>query len=312
MIMQIQNPQNHQNFVNNNNIIQEGDEVMIYCDNDNIVSVTVKRGLTINMKHGALRHEFLIGKRYGTRLTATAGSIYALRPFPAIWTKVLKRHTQILYSPEISMIINLLDIKPGDVVCESGTGSGSLTHAFAVAVGPLGKIYTHDIETPQLEKITNEIIIHGLSDRVFPALQDVTQVGFQIQGDATAVFLDLPAPWAAITHVIKAFNRTKVCRLVSFSPCIEQAQEFCLALSEYFFINVRTVELIGTTYKAEQYSTWTITDMELSRSTKRAQRRNANNEIVKNDNNSSESNQKLFNLCTFPDKQPTQDRKSVV
>lgn len=52
-----------QNYVVNHDIIQEGDEVIIYCDSDNIVAVTVKRGITVNMKHGALRHEFLIGKR---------------------------------------------------------------------------------------------------------------------------------------------------------------------------------------------------------------------------------------------------------
>lgn len=147
------------------------------------------------------------------------------------------------------MIINLLDVTPGDVVCESGTGSGSLTHALAVAVGSTGKVYTHDIEEPQIQKITKEVKMHGLADRVFPALQDVTQLGFQVKGSATAVFLDLPAPWAAIPHVIEAFDRSKVCRLVSFSPCSEQTQEFCAALSKYYFINVRTVELIGTTYK---------------------------------------------------------------
>jgi hypothetical protein len=34
------------------------------------------------MKNGALRHEFLVGKRYGTKISATGGSVYALRPYP--------------------------------------------------------------------------------------------------------------------------------------------------------------------------------------------------------------------------------------
>jgi tRNA A58 N-methylase Trm61 len=52
-----------QTFLHNEEIIQEGDTVIIYADPENIVSVIVRRGITVNMKRGALRHEFLIGKR---------------------------------------------------------------------------------------------------------------------------------------------------------------------------------------------------------------------------------------------------------
>lgn len=249
-----------QNFVVNHNAIQEGDIVVIYCDPENMVFVAVKRGITVNMKHGALRHEFLIGKRqvsffqihifrYGSKISATAGSVYALRPFPALWTKVLKRHTQILYSPEVSMILNLLDIAPGSTVCESGTGSGSLTHALAVAVGAEGRVFTHDIEEPQVQKMTREARQHGLEGRVFPSLRDVVSDGFSVQGEASAVFLDLPCPWAAVGHALAALDRTKACRLVSFSPCIEQTQELSAALVEHGFVGVKTVELINTQFK---------------------------------------------------------------
>lgn len=68
--------------MHNSEFIKEGDTVIIYVDADNILSIVVKLGMTCNMKKGALRHEFLIGKRYGTRLSATGGTIYALRPYP--------------------------------------------------------------------------------------------------------------------------------------------------------------------------------------------------------------------------------------
>lgn len=71
-----------QTFLHNEEFIREGDTVIVYVDPDNILSVVVKLGLTCTMKHGALRHEFLIGKRYGSRISATGGSIYALRPNP--------------------------------------------------------------------------------------------------------------------------------------------------------------------------------------------------------------------------------------
>lgn len=56
-------PNLDQNFLHNSEFIQEGDTVIIYVDAENILSIVVKRGNTCSMKKGALRHEFLIGKR---------------------------------------------------------------------------------------------------------------------------------------------------------------------------------------------------------------------------------------------------------
>lgn len=36
-----------------------------------------------------------------------------LRPYPALWTRALKKQTQILYTPDVGTILLLLDIKPG-------------------------------------------------------------------------------------------------------------------------------------------------------------------------------------------------------
>lgn len=73
----------------------------------------VRRGQTLTMRYGALRHEFLIGKPYGSRVTATAGYIYALRASPELWTRTLPHRTQILYTPDNALIAMLLDLKPG-------------------------------------------------------------------------------------------------------------------------------------------------------------------------------------------------------
>lgn len=87
--------------------------------------------------------------------------MYALRPTPALWTRALSRQTQILYTPDIATILLLLDVKPGAVICESGTGSGSLSHAIATAVAPTGHLYTHDIEEPRVRKVENELKVSG-------------------------------------------------------------------------------------------------------------------------------------------------------
>ncbi|MFH4973895.1 hypothetical protein AB6A40_000604 [Gnathostoma spinigerum] len=236
-------------FLNESDFIEEGDTVIIYVNFGTVCAITVKRGERLNMRYGTLKHDFLIGKRYGSRVSATAGYVYVLRPSADLWTRTLPRRTQILYSPDSSLILLLLDIKPGSVICESGTGSGSLSHALAVAVAPTGHVYTHDIDEPRVRQVEEEFKKHGLSDVTTCINQDVCEDGFFVTNACDGVFLDLPAPWLAIKHAKVALSRSRGGRLVSFSPCVEQVLKVCEELRRLGFVQVSTVELVPKMHK---------------------------------------------------------------
>ena len=150
----------------------------------------------------------------------------------------MPHRTQILYTADISMICFSLDIKPGSVVVEAGTGSGSLTHALARAIKPNGHVHTFDFHAERAAQAKSEFNSHGLGDIITSKHRDVVQNGFsdvigekegegegerELDGKADALFLDLPAPWNCITNVAKTLKAGG--RFCSFSPCIEQVQK---------------------------------------------------------------------------------------
>uniref|UniRef100_A0A8R1DHU7 tRNA (adenine(58)-N(1))-methyltransferase n=1 Tax=Caenorhabditis japonica TaxID=281687 RepID=A0A8R1DHU7_CAEJA len=231
-------------FLKYNERIEEGDTVIVYVTFGQMIPTVVKRGQTLMMKYGALRHEFIIGKRWGQCLSASAGFVYILRPTSDLWTRSLPRRTQILYTADCAEIIALLDCKPGSVICESGTGSGSLSHAIALAVAPNGHLYTHDIDESRTKKVQEEFKTHGLSEITTPVVQNVCTDGFFVTNACDGVFLDVPAPWDAIPHAARALSRSRGGRIVSFSPCMEQVQRACLAMSAAGFVCVETIEVV--------------------------------------------------------------------
>lgn len=75
--------------------------------------------------------------------------------------------------------------------------------------------------------------------------RDVCSDGFteELNGVADAVFLDLPAPYIAIDHVVKAL-KSDGGRFCGFSPCIEQVQQTCVQLEKSGFMEIQTIEII--------------------------------------------------------------------
>ncbi|KAJ2859029.1 tRNA (adenine-N(1)-)-methyltransferase catalytic subunit trm61 [Coemansia aciculifera] len=232
-------------------VIEDGDLVVVYLNPENMLTATVKTGGVLNNKYGSFRHNDMIGLKYGSMVKSHDGKgfVYLLHPTPALWTQVVPHRTQILYLPDISFISMYLDLKPGKVVIESGTGSGSFSHSLARTIAPTGHLYTFEYHELRVETAKKEFIEHNLTDIVTIEHRDVLANGFGKVGIADAVFLDLPAPWDAVAAAKEALRRDTIGRVCSFSPCIEQVQRTALALDEHGFADIRMYECLVKDYE---------------------------------------------------------------
>ncbi|KAK0778772.1 tRNA (adenine-N(1)-)-methyltransferase catalytic subunit trm61 [Friedmanniomyces endolithicus] len=197
---------------------------------------------------------------------AGSGFIHILPPTPEDWTLSLDHRTQVVYTPDYSYILQRLRAKPGDTLIEAGAGSGSFTHAAARAVFSgypdstrkkrrTGRVYSYEYHEPRVQTLRKELQDHGLENIVQLTHRDVCNDGFLLSPDispttsphATAIFLDLPAPWLALkylTHTspspLKPGSPVHIC---TFSPCIEQVTATVSHLRKLGWTEIEMLEI---------------------------------------------------------------------
>jgi len=232
-------------FAHYKTLIEEGDLVILFLGYNYMLPLQLKSGETYQTRFGCLRHDEVIGKKYGTKVKTAKGFLYVLHPDCELWINVLPHRTQILYPVDISMVVAQLELRPGSVVVESGTGSASLSHALIRAVSPNGHLHTFDFHAERLNKAREEFSAHGIASCVTATHRDVISSGFGLEAVADAVFLDIPAPWHAVPHAKNALKKDALTRICSFSPCMEQVQAACKALAENGFTDIVTMECLA-------------------------------------------------------------------
>lgn len=256
-----QSKQNNMSFQSLKKVISEGDTVILFFRIDKLVLIEVnklkksRKGNEVveniyQTPYGAIRPTELVGRKYGEVFKfGNGGWAYLLQPTPDLWTKILPHRTQIIYGPDISLILLHLGIKPNSVIVEAGTGSGSVSHAFINCIKPHGKLYTYDYHQDRADTAKLEFEAHGLTKWVECRKSDVLKEGFPGIDEAIVdgVFLDLPQPWTAIPFAVKILKSTGS-KMVCFSPCIEQVQATVETLAKFGFYDIKTFEILQTTF----------------------------------------------------------------
>ncbi|KAI5295673.1 tRNA (adenine-N(1)-)-methyltransferase catalytic subunit trm61 [Ascosphaera acerosa] len=219
-----------------------------------------------------------------TPATASSGFIHLLAPTPEAWTASLPHRTQVVYTPDYSYILHRIRARPGSTIIEAGAGSGSFTHASVRAVfngypetGTVpgwgsdagtadrpaqprrtGKVCSFEYHAQRVEHIREELRAHGMQGLVEVTHRDVYSDGFLLgeprtgrSPRASAVFLDLPAPWNALKHLTRhpedgsesPLDPASTVHICTFSPCMEQVQSTVSALRQYGWLNISMVEI---------------------------------------------------------------------
>ncbi|KAL4805948.1 S-adenosyl-L-methionine-dependent methyltransferase [Aspergillus unguis] len=213
---------------------------------------------------------------FETATAASSGFLHLLCPTPELWTASLPHRTQVVYTPDYSYVLHRLGVRPGSTLIEAGAGSGSFTHAAARAVfngyptesttPPTkrrrrnGKVCSFEFHAQRASKIRDEVTEHGLDGIVHVTHRDVYQDGFMLNDadskpttspKANAVFLDLPAPWLALKHLVRSppdgsespLDPSSSVHICTFSPCMEQVQRTISALRQNNWLHISMVEL---------------------------------------------------------------------
>ncbi|KAG8953866.1 tRNA (adenine-N(1)-)-methyltransferase catalytic subunit trm61 [Tulasnella sp. 424] len=235
--------------------IAAGDVVIVWFTRDSLKAITIAPGEELNGRFGAYRHADLIGKPFGSKIGSRNGKgfIYVLRPTPELWTLALPHRTQILYVADIAFVVSWLGIKPGSVVIEAGTGSGSFSHSVSRTIGKSGRLHSFEFHETRCQAAQEEFAQHGMSEYVTVSHRNVCKEGFGLENAVDAVFLDLPAPWEAIPAAKQSLKKTQSTRICCFSPCAEQVLRTVSALNDSGFTSITMYETLLRTIDVGSY-----------------------------------------------------------
>jgi tRNA (adenine57-N1/adenine58-N1)-methyltransferase len=235
-----------------NEIINEGNYVLIYLDARRTYMIKIEAGKTFHTHKGYLKLDEFIGKQYGEPIKSSLGiNFTTLKPALTDYIMKSSRNTQITYPKDAALIVMFSGIGPGSRIVESGTGTGALTTALAHYVGATGKVYTYEFRSEFQKNAAKNLQRSKLINNVEMKSGDVT-LGIE-ERNLDAVILDLAVPWLVVPHAYEALKPSGI--IVSFSPTIDQVVRTTEALKENGFVFIETVECLMRAMQVERGKT---------------------------------------------------------
>lgn len=209
-------------------IVCEGCHVLLVVDERRRYVFRVRRGAWLGTDRGSVRHDDLVGRRYGSwvRLTSGRHGLILQPRLVDFMEKGLRRRSQVIYPKDHGFIAVLLGLQPGSRVLELGVGSGYTTAFLAWTVGPGGRVYSYEIRRDMAETAARNLEELGLLDRVTLRVRDA-RLGVEERGLDAAV-VDMPDPWAVLPVLEEALRPGA--GAVFFTPAVNQVYRLLAAM----------------------------------------------------------------------------------
>jgi tRNA (adenine57-N1/adenine58-N1)-methyltransferase catalytic subunit len=221
--------------------IREGEPLLLWHSADDAVVLRAVRGPQTLEGRGVVDLTAAIGAPPGVEVEWAGRRYRAVRPHLDDLTARLHRKAQIVTSKDAPRLLRMAGVAPGATVLEAGAGSGALTLALAVAVGPEGRVISYERRPDFLEVARANVRLGGLEGRVEFRHRDVVAEGFDTAPVASIV-LDLPEPWGAFPSA----RSTLVAGggLGVFTPTYNQLERSVRELRTLGFVDVHSLELL--------------------------------------------------------------------
>jgi len=229
-------------------VVNEGDLVELASTQNKFFIIKISKGQELQTHRGVIKHDDIIGRKWGSEIESHKGSnFFIVQPGISDILSTTKRNTQILYPKDIGYILLKLNILPGSVVAEAGTGSGCLTQILAVMVGDQGHVHSFETRIEMLRLAEKNLSRLSLSDRVTFYNRDIGE-GFGLSS-ISSIFLDLPNPYDYIeivkeTLIPGGFFGTLL-------PTVNQVSKTLISLRRQNFVFIDVCEILIRHYQAE-------------------------------------------------------------
>lgn len=181
-------------FKKDKTTIQEGDIVLIMEGKDSYKQIIAQTSGYFQNKFGHFNYSDLIGKSLGSKINTISkskkdkitGFVTVIDFIPFLWEKAGDRLTQILFNPDISFILGMLNIKSDSIVLESGTGSGCLSINISNCLNT-GHLYTFEFNKERADKLKQMFKDLKLDSKITVTNQDVVECGFHLDEESIRI-----------------------------------------------------------------------------------------------------------------------------